>query len=255
MIVKHCNEKLSSIKKVIIILNLLSTEPYAYKVTDISNITEINRTTVHRILTTLEEDGLAMKDEDTKKYKIGPALYHMGSIYPYNFNYENKLVEILTEMSSISKESVGLAVRDKERIISLYEIEIAQPLKMNYRPGLFYPINRGCYGKCLMAYYDQERVKQLLYAQKFEKVCKNTLTDPEEILAEYKKIREQGYVISNEETFSHAMGIGIPIFNAKGNVTNCVAISFFKQEHYQDTLENLKHLLFEYQDKISKYIL
>lgn len=248
------SDKLSSIKKTIIILNCLSVKPYEYKASELSNITGINRTTVHRILEALKEDGLVIKDMGSKKYRLGPSIYRMGSVYLHNVNFENKILETLTKISEESKESAGLAIRDNETIISLYEIELFQSFKMNYKPGIFYPMNRGCYGKCLMAYYDQERVRELLYSQKFEKVCTNTLTDPEEILKEYKEIRENGYVISDEETFRYAVGVGIPIFDSKSEVIACVAISFLKQNNYIEKIENLKEILFKYSDEISKHM-
>lgn len=249
------DNKLSSLQKIIQILNILSQEPYESKVTEISNLSGINRTTVHRILDELLKEGLVIRDEVTKHYKIGPTLYHMGTVYLNNYNYENKLLEILNKISEITKESVGFAVRDDERVISLYEIEVHQPLKMNYHPGVFYPINRGCYGKCLMAYYDQNRVNELLYSQNFEKLYANTLTDPEEIMEEYKRIREQGYVISDEETFNYAVvGVGVPVFNSKGEVKACVALAFVKGHDYKEKIEKFKTILLKNVKEMSKYI-
>lgn len=248
------DNKLTSIKKAIIILNYLSEHPYEYKASKLASITGINRTTVHRILDTLKEEGVVIKDVDSKKYRLGPSIYRMGSVYLHNVNFENKILETLTKISEESKESAGLAIMDNETIISLYEIELFQSYKMNYKPGIFYPMNRGCYGKCLMAYYDQKRVRELLYSQKFEKICTNTLTDPEEILKEYKKIREKGYVISDEETFRYAVGVGIPIFDSKNKVIACVAISFLKQNNYIEKIEKLKEILFEYSDEISTHM-
>lgn len=245
---------MSSLKKAFLILHQLSESPYEYTPTLLAQKTGVNRTTIHRILQELADFDVVIKNESTKTYRIGPNIYRMGSVYHHNLNFKSKLEEILNMMSQESKESVGLAIRDEEKIISLYEIETFQPLKMNYKPGLFYPMNRGCYGKCLMAYYDENRVKELLYSQKFEKISKNTLTDPEEILEEYRKIREQGFVISEEETFDYAMGVGIPIFDSKGNVSTCVAISFLKQANYKEKSEELKEILFKYSDTLSKYI-
>lgn len=245
---------MSSIKKAFLVLEQLSESPYEYTPTLLAEKTGLNRTTIHRILQDLIDFDVVMKNESTKTYRTGPNIYRMGLVYLHNVNFRNKLEEILNMISQESKESVGLAIRDEEKIISLYEIEIFQPLKMNYKPGLFYPMNRGCYGKCLMAYYDQDRVKELLYSQKFEKISKNTLTEPEEILEEYRKIREQGFVISDEEAFDYAMAVGIPIFDSKGNVTTCVAISFLKQDNYKAKIEELKEILFKYSDKLSRYL-
>ncbi|WP_026895221.1 IclR family transcriptional regulator [Clostridiisalibacter paucivorans] len=248
------NNKLSSIEKALIILNQLSEPPFEYKAIDLSKILGINRTTVHRDLDILIQNDFVIKNDLNKTYRLGPKLYNLGSVYLHNFNFENKILEILNKISEETKESVGLAIRDYEKVISLYEIEFFQPLKMNYRPGIFYPMNRGCYGKCLMAYYDEDKVKKLLQKQKFEKVCINTLTTTEEILAEYDKIKRQGYVTSIEETFKYAIGVGVPIFNCNNEVTTCLAVSFFKDDYYLEKIEKFKEILSSYADQIAKYI-
>ncbi|MFA9422911.1 MAG: IclR family transcriptional regulator [Sedimentibacter sp.] len=246
--------KASSIEKSIKILKILSESPYEYKISDLALKVDMNRTTVHRIITSLENESMVIKDEVTLKYKLGPYTYHMGNVFIQNANYENNLINVLNELSDITKESVGFARRDGNNIISIYCIETHQPLKMGYKPGAFFPINKGCYGKCLMAYHDEDTVRKLVYSQKFDKICKNTITDPEELLLEYKKIKEQGYVLSIEETFPYAIGVGIPIFSIDGKVRNCVAISFFKSNDTDRKIESMKELLLSYSKKLTELV-
>lgn len=250
-------DNISSLEKSMKILKILSKKPYSYNVTELSNISGFNRTTVYRILSTLEKGKFIIKNENTKKYKIGAAIYQMGCVYLNNFNYDDMIPKILNDISKETEESVGYAIREGNTVVSLYEIEINQPLKMNYKPGLYYPINRGCYGKCLMAYHDPEIVRELLCSQKFEKITENTLTEPEELLNEYKKIREQGYVISNCEVSSYHVAVGIPIFNSKGQVKACIAVSFIKGSSSKgdnQRLEEIKNVLISYSEEFTKYI-
>ena len=250
-------DNLTCLNKAINLLEILRKEPFAYNVTELSNISGFNRTTVHRILTTLEKGKLVIKNESSKEYKIGPSIYQMGCAYLNNFNYDDKIPKILNDISKQTEESVGYAIMEGNEILSLYEIEINQPLKMNYKPGLYYPMNRGCYGKCLMAYHDPKIVKQLLSLQKFEKITENTLIEHEEIFEEYKKIREQGYVISNCEVSPYAMAVGIPVFNSKGVVKACVAVSFIKGSSGKsdaDRLEEFKNILNSFSEEFTKYI-
>lgn len=250
-------ENLTSLNKVIYILETLGKKPYAFNATELSKITGINRTTVYRILSILEEGRFVTKNGTTKEYKIGPSIYQLGCIYLDNFNYADNIPKILDEISKETEESVGYAIIEGNDVISLYEVEINQPLKMNYKPGLYYPMNRGCYGKCLMAYNNQEIVKELLDSKKFMKITKNTLTEPEEILTEYKKIREQGYVVSNCEVSEYAIGVGIPVFNNKGDVRACVAVSFIKgasEKSDEDKIEEIKNILLSRSNEFTRYI-
>jgi DNA-binding IclR family transcriptional regulator len=125
---------------------------------------------------------------------------------------------------------------------------------MNYHPGQFYPMNRGGYGKCLYAYYDQERVKQLLAEQKFEKYGPNTLTEPEEILREYEKIRSQGYVISDEEVAPLVIGVGVPVFDQRGEVKGCLACAFLKDSDKEEKIERFIKLFNQGAEGLTRYL-
>jgi len=185
---------------------------------------------------------------------IGPFAYHLGSIYLHNANYKNRVAEILNELSNRLKVSSGLARRDGDRIIAIFSVENYKPLSINYEPGTFFPMNRGCYGKCLMAYHDRKRVQQLLKEQSFKKICENTLTNHNDIIAEYDQIRRQGYVISDDEVFPLAVGVGVPIFSNGGEVRHCAAVSFLKDKNYQDKIEECKKVLFEYSKELNNLI-
>lgn len=248
------SDKLTPVGKALLILETLSNHNDKLKVAEISELTKLNRTTVYRILKEMLEMDWVIQDYKSKKFMIGPMAFHVGMAYTKNNNIEAKILEVLNRISEEVKESIGYAVREGDKVISLYEIEVHQPYKMNYHPGQFYPMNRGSYGKCLYAYYDQERVKQLLAEQKFEKVGPNTLTDPEEILREYEKIRKQGYVVSIEEVMNLVIGVGVPVFNRAGEVKGCIAGAFFKDKDYEKKIEKFVRVFKAGAEEISRYL-
>jgi DNA-binding IclR family transcriptional regulator len=246
---------MTSIEKALDLLYIFVVPPYEFTIQQLVKKTGMNRTTLYRNISSLLQSGLLMCDEQGKYYKIGPLAYRMGSIYLANANYEERVLAILEKIAEESSESVGLARREGDKIVSIYSVEIHQPTKMNDKPGVFYPINKGTYGKCLMAYYDEDKVREMVENSTFEKTSKNTIVDKGELLLEYKRIREQGFVLSIEETFPYVIGVGIPISDSKGEIKNVVAISFFKQDDYLEKIEHYKSLLFKYQQELSNYIL
>ena len=110
----------TSIEKALEILSVFSEEPYEYSVMDIVKITGMNRTTVYRDLTSLENYGFIMRSEDDRYYTLGPLAYHMGSAYLTKADYEEKILSLLEKIGEETKESVGLARRDGEKIVSIY---------------------------------------------------------------------------------------------------------------------------------------
>jgi DNA-binding IclR family transcriptional regulator len=249
------NKSLSStIDHAMEVLKVLATTPYQYKISELENRLDLGRTSISRILLTLEKNNMVIRNSETKKYKIGPFAYHLGNVYLENDNYESRVLDILAELSNRLKVSSGLAKRDGDEVISIFSVENYKPFKINYVPGTFFPINRGCYGKCLMAFHDRDKVKKLINSQSFEKICDNTITDTRELMKEYDYIRQQGFVISVNETFPLAIGVGIPITSKDGTVKHCVAVSFIKGDNYLEKIEECKKILFEYKEELSNLI-
>lgn len=247
-------DKLTPVEKAMLIMETMANHPDELKVAEISEITKINRTTVHRILRELLAKDWVIQNFKTGKYIVGPMAFHVGMAYTNNNNIEPKIMEVLDYLSEELKESVGYAVREGDRVISLYETEVHQPFKLNYHPGQFYPMNCGGYGKCLYAYHDQERVMQMLREQTFEKCGPNTMTDPEEILKEYAKTRERGYAISDEEATAMMIGVGVPVFNQNGEVKGCLGCAFIKSDDKTEKSERFVKILQAGAEQLARYM-
>ncbi|MBQ8562963.1 MAG: IclR family transcriptional regulator [Firmicutes bacterium] len=247
-------QNLNSLKKAIVILETLAKEPYEYTAQAISAATGINITTIYRIIYQLEEEDMVVMDRDTKKYKIGPNAYHIGATYVYNNNYMKKIKEILMEISEKTQESVGLAIRDRDKIISVIEIEAHHAMKMYDVPGRIYYPNKGNYGKCIMAFQEPAYIEEYLNTHTFEKTFPAVLTTKEELLAEYAKIREQGYSESIDEQAIDVIGTGMPLFDHQGKIWGCVAIAFFRADGWEQHLAEVREIAFSYRKKIEQYL-
>jgi len=242
----------TSIEKSVLILKQLAVPPYEYKAGELARALGMNRSSVYRILQVLMDCDLVICDKDCLYYKVGPEMYHIGTTYLYNNNFHSKLIDILSEISDIIKESVGMAVMDGDKIMSLIEIEVHQPMKLNDVPGRYYPPNKGNYGKVLMAYQDPEYIDRVLTGRVFEKTFRNTLTTKEELLREYARIRAQGYSFTVDELGTDILGVGIPIFGDNRKIKACVAIGFYRSEGWEDKLHRVKDLLLSFQGQIER---
>lgn len=240
----------TSIEKALSLLAIFAEKPGPRSLSELSKRSGMNRTTVYRDLTAFEAAGLVARDELTKTYSVGPLAFRLGNAYLAGNNYEERLLVLLERIAEEVRESVGLARREGNSVMSIYSVESRQPVKMNDKPGELYPMNRGTYGKCLMAYHDGETVRSLLKDAHFEKITPNTLTRPEDILEEYRKIRENGYVLSIEETAPLIIGVGVPIRDSAGGVRNVVAVSFLKREDFLERIERIKSVLLRFKPEI-----
>lgn len=247
-------EKNASIEKGIQVLQALNIPPYMFKISDICAKTGLNRTIVYRILATYEAYDIVTRDDATGRYKVGPGLYQLGIKFIINSNYRGQMEKLLDEIAGITKESVGMAVKEKDKIISVLEIEIHQPMKMNDVPGKYCSPNKGNYGKCITAFQDAETLEALFKNNSFEKTFPNVLTTREELLEEFRLIRQRGYSTSVDELGIDILGVGIPLRNPMGQVTACVACAYFRQEgdNEQKKMDEIRDVLLSYQARLEQ---
>jgi len=250
------NSKATAIDKTIEILKRLAEEPFTMSVIELSNELNMNRSTVHRILGTLKKEMLVLQNPFSKMYTIGPGSYHIGMAYLVNQGNTEQIRYILNEVAKDTKQSIGYASLIGEEVFNIFEVESYQPIKIGYRPGSYYPIHCGSYGKTIMAYFEPiERLEEIVYSANLFKKTPKTITDPKELLEEYKKIREQGYAISDEENLNGAIGVGAPIRNSNGRVIACIAAAAIKSNITKEEFELIKGKVIEGAQKISTLML
>ncbi|KAB3534365.1 IclR family transcriptional regulator [Alkaliphilus pronyensis] len=246
---------LASLQKAIAILKFLSYEPYHFTAIEISKGLNINRSTVHRMLATLMEEMMVLQNPITKKYKLGPLSYHIGASYLHNMKYVDEIHNIIDGIAEKLSLSVGYAVKEGNKIMTLYEVEDYVSVRMGYKPGSFYPINCGAYGKTIMAFHKPlDELRRIVYSTPLEKRSEKTITNPDKLLKEYEKIRMQGYSISNGENLKGALGVGAPVKNSKGDVIACVAAAGIKASIDQARLKEIKAVVIDGANKISSLI-
>ena len=245
----------NTIQKAIAVLNFLSKEPYYFTAMEISEGLDLNRSSVHRILSSLMDEGMVLQSSNNRKYKLGPLSYHIGASYLHTMNYMEEIYMIVERTAEKIQMSVGYAVKENGKIMTVYEVEGYINVRMGYKPGTFYPIHCGAYGKTITAFHKPlSELKEMVHSAKLEKRTDKTITDPDKLLKEFEKIRNQGYCISNEENAKGALGIGAPVRNSKGEVVASIAAAGIKAGIDNNRLNEIKKVIMEAAEEISALI-
>lgn len=223
---------------------------------ELSDELGINRSTIHRILNILIHEMIVLQNPYSKKYSLGPTTYVIGASYLNNQNNYEQIKYILEDLAKETKQSIGYAILVEDKILNIYEIEKYQSIRIGYKSGCFYPIHCGSYGKSIMAFYEpEEKLKEIVYSTDLYKKAPNTITDPEELLEEYRQIKKQGYAISNEDSIKGLIGVGAPVKNSKGSVVASVATAILKGTITDDEFKEIINKTISCANKISQLLI
>ena len=214
-----------SVEKAIAVLNCFSADKQILGVGEISLQTGYNKSTVSRLLSTLEKHGCVMKTGSSRKYQLGYRINLWAKISSRQNNLANIARPVMEELRDKCGEEIALYVIEGDRRIcvarvrSLHEIAKVGPV------GTYYPLHAGASGKVLLAYLPADQRKEIIGKGNLEKFTSLTITDTKKLEKDLEIIRKAGYAVSKGEREPDAFSVTAPIWNAGGRVVASISIS------------------------------
>jgi IclR family KDG regulon transcriptional repressor len=183
-------------------------------VTDIAKKCELSKSTVHRLLKALKESHLATQDSINQQYHLGPLITRLSSNPQTNHNYLiTCAIEEMNGLWDIVEETVTLNIMIGIQYVRLHEIPSKHDLRVIEGYDPVGPIYVGATAKVLLSQLNNEELQATIKNIRISNVTEHSVTDKKVLIAQSKKIRQQGYAISYGERIAGALCISAPIKN------------------------------------------
>lgn len=212
---------LSSVKNTLQILKSFSINKPTIKVSELAESLGLAKSTVSRIMKTLASEGFVVKDQKTGEYRLGLTVLTLGGLVSNNFEFNQETVPVLNEVVEKTKETAHLAILDGLDAIYIKKKECNHPVRILTHIGRRNPTYCTSSGKVLMAFHEGNLVEEVI-SNGLTRYTKNTITNPNELKAEIKKVKEQGYAVSTEELTEGTRSIAAPIRDHTGKVVYAI---------------------------------
>jgi DNA-binding IclR family transcriptional regulator len=212
-----------SLKNSFTILEILANNN-VFTLKEISHRTSIPKTTIFRILYTLEQEGVIEKQGD--KYTIGFRVIQLGMAALSKMELRNIAIPFLYELSIKLGETSHLAVLSDRKSLIIEVCDSPHPVKISSRPGTLVSLHCSATGKVLLAFaIGAENIDEYYEGMKLEQRTDNTITSISEFKKEIQKILNQGYAVDNEEYYENVRCLAAPIKNAFGKTVAAIGIT------------------------------
>jgi IclR family KDG regulon transcriptional repressor len=229
-------DSLRTVQRALDILGCFSLQETELSLTEIANKIALAKSTTTRLLTTLERNGLIIKNQETLKYKLGHKLYCLGHIAGKSMEIREVAYPIMKELRDETKETVNLYLLEDEYRVCIEQCEGLQSLRHLVKIGEKLPLWAGAGGKVLLA-YQSEKFQEQIYR----------LVTSEQRLAKLKSeleiIRKEECAFSQDEREAGLSAIAAPIFGINGKVSACISISGPTQRFSLEVIYDLKIML------------
>ncbi|MFB6465627.1 IclR family transcriptional regulator [Cytobacillus sp. Hz8] len=241
-----------SVSRALDIISIVSMKKGGLGVTEIANQMDINKSSVHRILSTLTEYGYIEQDIETGRYKLGYKFLEISSKLLDSIDLRTEARPFLQVLETVTNEVIHLVVYDQGEVVYIEKLEGNETLRMHSRVGKRAPMHCTSVGKAILAHLPTNVVLEIINRKGLPAHTNHTFTDKEEFFQELAKIKENGYALDLEENEYGIICIAVPIYDHLGRVVAAVSISGPSIRMIPNRLDELKDRLIEIGRKISE---
>jgi len=206
---------------------------------DLSERLLMDKATVHRLINTIKDSGYVNQNLDSKKYSNSLKLLAMGNRVMEKSGVKHIARPYVEELAEKTGETINLGVRVGNKIIYVDKLESSSTIKVGLGIGTSVPSYCSGLGKAILAFTLEDELQEILDSISFEKYTNGSITEIVMLKEEFKKIRERGYSIDDEEYVIGLICIAAPIFDYHGNPVAAISVSSPKYRYDAN-----KHLTF-----------
>ncbi|MFD2673574.1 IclR family transcriptional regulator [Marinicrinis sediminis] len=198
---------------------LCFTEATELSMTDISVKAGLHKSTVHRLLLSLEHKGFVIRDGGTDKYRLGFRIWELSAQLSES-DISSILLPEMERLRDEIGETISLYVRDGKERIRIQAVQSKQSVRRVAPIGARLPLYVGASSKILLAYASMEDRKAVLHDENWP-----VYMEREAFEQQLETIRLQGYATSIEEREAGAAAVAVPLFNRSNQLAASLSIS------------------------------
>jgi IclR family transcriptional regulator, KDG regulon repressor len=211
-----------AIERVDNILDIIAHHPAKYRLIDISNELNINKSSIFSLLNTLEILNWVKKEKDGT-YSLGTRLGMLSPFYFKQFDFIDTFNLTALPTLEVLDETLQLSILDGTEIVYLAKKEGSSPISVSTNPGMRYPAHATAMGKVQLSQYTYQEFKALYPEDSLKPKTADTVRNLEELWEQIVSIKEKGFFIEYQEAVENFYCVAAPIINHENRMIASVS--------------------------------
>ncbi|MEI4768333.1 IclR family transcriptional regulator [Psychrobacillus sp. FJAT-51614] len=218
---------------------------------EIIELSKIPKSSVYRMLMSLEEMGFLVKGDDSK-YRLGLLFLTYGNLVSSRLDIRQIAYPIMQELHNELKEAINLIVRQGDEAIYIEKVDLYQKVRLYTAIGRRSPLYAGACSRVILSFLHDDEIDSYLENVELKPFAMGTITDKKILFESIKNARLNGYTISHSELEDHSSAIAAPIFNHKGEVIGGISIAGIDANYQNEQVDIFAEKAIDAANKISE---
>ena len=207
------SESIRAVERALDVLLCFTSQTPELTMSQISEMVGINKSTVHRLLATLESKRFVEREPTSGVYRLGIRLVQMAFFTLERNDLRRMAAPYLHDLCDRYQENVNLSVLDDVDVIYVDVVESKQRVKLAASTGERLPAYCTASGKAILAFVPEQDVRRLL-DHGMHGYTRHTITSQSALFKNLLETKERGFAISEQEFEEGINAIAAPIFSS-----------------------------------------
>jgi IclR family KDG regulon transcriptional repressor len=179
--------------------------------TELSRSLGMNRTVVHRLLSTLQHRAFVRRQDDG--YVVGPVVMRLAeAVEPA---LRRAALPVIRRTSEEIGETIVLSAPDDREVVTVAQwLGGDHMVRVQHTIGSRHPLYLGASGRAILAFLGEPAIGRAL----------RRLKDPQRVREQLEEIQRSGYAVSHDELQRGVYGTAAPVVDESGRAVAAVAI-------------------------------
>lgn len=202
----------AAVDRALSLLDAFSLDAPVLTLADIAQHTQLHKSTVLRMLASLEHGHLVLRRDDGR-YVLGAGIERLHRIHTKSFSTESVVMPVLRHLVELTQESAAFHVPQGDQRLCLHRVDSPRPVRDHLAVGALLPLDRGAGGRVLSAWLDMN----------------NPIS---------QRIRSEFVVTLVGDRLPELAGVASPVFGASGELVGALTLTM-PAERLEDGFDRL----------------
>lgn len=175
-----------------------------------------NKTSLFRIVLTLEKIGYIRKNRETGTYSITKKILPLAYSSLCDANLVEESLPVMRRIRDTTGETVMLGAYLNGECVMISQESGEHPFNFMGKLGMTSPLHASAPGKAILAAMSKGERLKTVAGLKLEKLAKNTITDSAELLRALGECEKNGYSTDESEAVDGVNCVSAAIFDRHG---------------------------------------
>jgi DNA-binding IclR family transcriptional regulator len=204
-------------------------------VSAIARATGMPKSSVQRCLVSLREAGwIGSAPGDPQRWTLTGRALAVGLRGSAEHGLREAALSVMQELRDASRETIHLVGFGPEHatpaeagpaaLVVIDRLDSPEPVRTWVRLGTPVPLHASCSGRAVLSRLPEAEARALLGGE-LQRFSEQTITDPDELVAELRAVRERGYAVADQSWRAGVGAVAAAVVDAAGRPVGALAVS------------------------------